>query len=112
MTRQTAIAMIVSSIILSAALVVATQITLEPLPEETVTCIRWVDITGETGWTSEEDFTEVSWITSCGILVKEDDDALYLAMDKADGEGEIYNSTGAFPKGVIRARQDVVIAFE
>ena len=66
-----------------------------------ITCIEWVDITGDGGWVTEEEIGEPTKVTSCGIFVKEDDDFLYLAMDKTDEEEPHYNSTGVFPKGVI-----------
>lgn len=75
-----------------------------------VTCIKWVDITGEiSGWVTEEDISEPVEVTSCGILIKEDDEFLYLAMDKSDEDPVHYNSTGIFPKGVIRDRIDVEV---
>lgn len=72
-----------------------------------VTCIRWVDITGDSGWVSKEEITEAAEITSCGILVKEDDEFLWLAMDAS--EDEEFNSTGVFPKGVILKRIDTEV---
>ncbi len=65
-----------------------------------VVCVKWVDITGDTGWVTEDELVEAARVTSCGIFVKEDDEYLWLAMDAA--EDEMFNSTGVFPKGVIQ----------
>jgi len=66
-----------------------------------VVCVKWVDITGDTGWVTKDELLEAARITSCGIFVKEDDDFLWLAMDAA--EDGMFNSTGVFPKGVIQS---------
>ena len=72
-----------------------------------VVCIKWVDITGDVGWVTKDELVEAAEVTSCGIFVKEDEDYLWLAMDKA--EDDTYNSTGVFPKGVIQSETRVEI---
>jgi hypothetical protein len=80
----------------------------------TVVCILWIDITGDTGWVTEDELIEPAPVVSCGIFIKEDEENLWLAMDMSAEEGEetIYNSTGVFPKGVIQERIEVEIDLE
>ena len=78
---------------------------------EVITCIRWVDITGDTTWVSEDELIEPAEVMSCGIFVKENDDNLWLAMDKAL-EDSTYNGTGVFPKGVIKSRKEIELTLE
>lgn len=78
---------------------------------ETITCIRWVDITGDTSWVSKDELIEPAEIMSCGIFVKENDENLWLAMDKAL-EDSTYNGTGVFPKGVIKGRKEIEVILE
>ncbi|MHA2046551.1 MAG: hypothetical protein ACW99G_17325 [Candidatus Thorarchaeota archaeon] len=68
----------------------------------TVVCVHWTDATGfEGSWVTEEELLEEppAKVISCGILVKETEKGVYLAMDKStDPEYEIeYNQTGFIP---------------
>ncbi len=71
-----------------------------------VVCVTWEDAaTHPETWITEEELVdlEIPIVISCGILVKETEERVYLAMDVDAETGENYLATiGTIPRGMVK----------
>ena len=72
--------------------------------------IKWIDPTVISEWIDREDinqYEEMNELFSVGLLVKEDDKFLTIALSLDDSEGlKRYNCIKIIPKSCIRLRHD------
>jgi len=67
--------------------------------------VNWYDARSIDGWCKREDFDEeLSLIHSCGFLIKENDEAMFVSACKAVDEvdGNQYACTIVIPKKMIK----------
>lgn len=81
------------------------------LIEVVLTCVLWLDASGENGWQDPSEYDPNSPIVSCGQLVEDEGEYVILAMD-LDVEGEMINQVGSIPKISIQHRIDTNVVFE
>lgn len=78
-----------------------------------IVCILWIDSTTyRYGWSSmpTEEKIVPKTIMSCGVMVKEDEEAIILSTSYAPTHGGImYNDFFVIPKGCIKQMYDMVI---
>lgn len=64
------------------------------------------------GWKAAKDYDPAAYaIVSCGILIKEDDKFITLAMDHSVND-DTYNGWGSIPKGCVDSRADIQVDIE
>lgn len=73
-----------------------------------VTCILWLDASGDVGWQDPSEYEPSAPILSCGQLVEDAGDYVVLAMDR-DLTGDLVNQVGSIPKGMVVVRIDTKI---
>lgn len=73
-----------------------------------LTCVLWLDASGDIGWQDPSEYDPRTPIVSCGQLVGDEGDYVILAMD-LDVEGEAVNQIGSIPKISIVYRIDTSV---
>ncbi len=66
--------------------------------------VNWKDARSVDGWCKEDDFdNELSLIHTCGFLVKENEEAMFVSACKAidESEGDSFACTIVIPKKMI-----------
>lgn len=77
----------------------------------TLTYVRWLDASYQRGECCEHELCEEVYLHTAGILVRETDRVVSVAMDRYDAEGT-WRHIQHIPKGMIVGRKDVVLEVE